>query len=65
MSSRKTASTTDALLPMDHLVHGVKATVIDLGLARMDAGDGTTDIRWTPLDEEIFEGEGQGIALNS
>lgn len=50
---------------MDHLVHGVKATVIDLGLARMDAGDGTTDIRWTPLDEEIFEGEGQGIALNS
>lgn len=43
---------------MDHLVHGVKATVIDLGLARMDAGDFSTNIRWTPLDEEIFEGEG-------
>jgi serine/threonine-protein kinase haspin len=58
VSSRKSASTTDARLPMDHLVHGVKATVIDLGLARMDAGDGSTDIRWTPFDEEIFEGEG-------
>lgn len=43
---------------MDHLAYGVKATVIDLGLARMDAGDDSTDIRWTPLDEEIFEGEG-------
>jgi serine/threonine-protein kinase haspin len=50
---------------MDHLVHGVKATVIDLGLARMDAGDSSTDIRWTALDEEIFEGEGYGVALNS
>ncbi|KAI0276305.1 hypothetical protein BGY98DRAFT_986292 [Russula aff. rugulosa BPL654] len=58
VSSRKSPSTTDAWLSMDHLVHGVKATVIDLGLARMDAGDGSTDIRWTPLDEEIFEGEG-------
>lgn len=58
MSSRKSASITEAWLPMDHLVHGVKATVIDLGLARMDAGDFSTDIRWTPLDEEIFEGEG-------
>jgi serine/threonine-protein kinase haspin len=43
---------------MDHLVHGVKVTVIDLGLARMDVGDFSTDIRWTPFDEEIFEGEG-------
>ena len=50
---------------MDHLGHGVKATVIDLGLARMDAGDSSTDIRWTPFDEEIFEGEGNGIALIS
>jgi serine/threonine-protein kinase haspin len=47
-------------LPMDHPVHGVQATVIDLGLSRMDAcGDGgSTEIRWTPFDEEIFEGEG-------
>jgi serine/threonine-protein kinase haspin len=45
---------------MDHLVHGVKATVIDLGLARMNArtDDGSTEARWTPFDEEIFEGEG-------
>ena len=52
---------------MDHLVHGVKATVIDLGLARMDAlaGDGSTETRWTPFDEEIFEGEGYHIALDS
>ena len=53
-------STPGVWLPMDHLVHGVKATVIDLGLARMDAraDDGSTEIHWTPFDEEIFEGEG-------
>ena len=52
---------------MDHLVHGVKATVIDLGLARMDAhtDDGSTEIRWTPFDEEIFEGEGWRVNLES
>jgi serine/threonine-protein kinase haspin len=52
---------------MDHLVHGVKATVIDLGLARMDtqADDGSTEVCWTPFDEEIFEGEGWIIALDS
>ncbi len=45
---------------MDHVVHGVKATVIDLGLARMDAraSDDSTETRWTPFDEEVFEGEG-------
>jgi len=50
---------------MDHLVYGVKATVIDLGLARMDAraDDGSTEIHWTPFDEEVFEGEGQCITL--
>lgn len=50
-------------LPMDHPVHGVQATVIDLGLSRMDAcGDGgATEIRWTPFDEEIFEGEGEQL----
>lgn len=45
---------------MDDLSHGVEATVIDLGLSRMDAGDGTSgnEIHWTPLDEEVFMGEG-------
>ena len=52
---------------MDHLVYGVKATVIDLGLARMDAhtDDGSTEIHWTPFDEEIFEGRGQCITFLS
>lgn len=44
---------------MDHLSSGVKATVIDLGLARMDADDGPQcTTRWTPFEQEIFEGEG-------
>lgn len=57
---RKNISITGVWLPMDHVVHGVKATVIDLGLARMDAhaSDDSTEIRWTPFDEEVFEGEG-------
>ncbi|TFY83052.1 hypothetical protein EWM64_g948 [Hericium alpestre] len=41
---------------MDHPSAGVKATIIDLGLSRMD--DGEDDTHWTPFDEEIFEGEG-------
>jgi serine/threonine-protein kinase haspin len=41
--------------PMDDLSHGVKATIIDLGLARMNGGDG---VHWTPFDDEIFEGDG-------
>lgn len=51
---------TKGKLPMDHPVHGIEATVIDLGLARMEAEyeDGELDVRWTPFDEEIFEGEG-------
>ena len=51
---------------MDHPAHGVQATVIDLGLARMNAcGDGSlTEICWTPFDEEIFEGEGQWVSFN-
>ncbi|KDQ64363.1 hypothetical protein JAAARDRAFT_27985 [Jaapia argillacea MUCL 33604] len=44
-------------MPMDHSSQGVKATVIDLGLARMDSGDGVTP-HWTPFEEEVFEGEG-------
>ena len=44
---------------MDDLSHGVMATVIDLGLARMDADDAVGHhVRWTPFEEEIFEGEG-------
>ncbi|KAF8622109.1 hypothetical protein AX15_007244 [Amanita polypyramis BW_CC] len=45
---------------MDDPVHGVQATVIDLGLSRMDASDsnGFEKIYWTPFDGEIFMGEG-------
>ena len=45
---------------MDHPSHGVQATLIDLGLSRMDAGDGAQGVavHWTPFDDEIFEGEG-------
>ncbi|CAL1701316.1 unnamed protein product [Somion occarium] len=50
-------STKGKRLTMDDDAHGVRATVIDLGLARMDDGDGV-NVRWTPFDEEIFEGEG-------
>ncbi|OSX59451.1 hypothetical protein POSPLADRAFT_1067204 [Postia placenta MAD-698-R-SB12] len=44
---------------MDDVVHGVEATIIDLGLARMDTTD-TDQIEtyWTQFDEEVFEGEG-------
>jgi serine/threonine-protein kinase haspin len=47
-------------LTMDDPGHGVTATVIDLGLARMDAGDGTggKQVHWTPVDEEVLLGEG-------
>ena len=45
---------------MDHMVHGVRATVIDLGLARMDSHDdgNTVTVQWTTLAEEVFDGEG-------
>lgn len=45
---------------MDDLAHGVRATLIDLGLSRMDAGDGAggEDVHWTPFDDEVFMGEG-------
>lgn len=47
-------------LTMDDVAHGVRVTLIDLGLARMDAGDGCGGemIHWTPFEDEIFEGEG-------
>ncbi|KAF9263705.1 hypothetical protein L218DRAFT_822201, partial [Marasmius fiardii PR-910] len=45
---------------MDDSAHGIRVTVIDLGLARMDAGDGTGGeiVHWTPLDDEVFMGQG-------
>lgn len=48
---------------MDHIAHGVVATVIDLGLSRMDAGDGGDGerVHWTPFDEEVFQGKGNSI----
>ncbi|KAI6130334.1 hypothetical protein EDD16DRAFT_1541687 [Pisolithus croceorrhizus] len=44
---------------MDSTRFGVKTTIIDLGLSRMDAND-TGDQRtyWTSFDDDIFEGEG-------
>lgn len=44
---------------MDHDIHGVRATVIDLGLSRMESDeDSGESVRWTPFDDEVFEGEG-------
>lgn len=43
---------------MDHTAYGVKATVIDLGLARMDAEGESKRTRWTAFEPEVFEGEG-------
>ncbi|KAJ4479254.1 other/Haspin protein kinase [Lentinula aciculospora] len=45
---------------MDDSSLGINVTLIDLGLARMDAGDGQGGeiIHWTPFDEEVFMGEG-------
>jgi len=52
-------------LDMDDVRFGVKATVIDLGLSRMEARDGQgSKTYWTPFDEEIFEGEGQCLTYS-
>ncbi|KAG1783084.1 hypothetical protein EV702DRAFT_959390 [Suillus placidus] len=46
-------------LGMDDVRFGVKTTVIDLGLSRMETTDAQgSKTYWTPFDEEIFEGEG-------
>lgn len=42
---------------MDDPENGVQATIIDLGLSRMD-GSNKIDVHWTPFDEEVFMGEG-------
>jgi serine/threonine-protein kinase haspin len=44
--------------PMDDLRHGLKATIIDLGFSRMGEGNGKKMIHWTPIDDDVFEGEG-------
>lgn len=44
---------------MDDEAHGIEATVIDLGLARMETSDsGDHETHWTPFEKEVFEGEG-------
>ncbi|EMD40955.1 hypothetical protein CERSUDRAFT_91707 [Gelatoporia subvermispora B] len=55
--SQKIRGTSAKKLPMDDVMHGVEATIIDLGLARMNSGE-DDEIHWTPFDEAIFEGEG-------
>ncbi|KAK0190807.1 hypothetical protein F5146DRAFT_569379 [Armillaria mellea] len=52
--------TKKARTSMDDKCHGVQVTLIDLGLSRMDAGDGCGGemIHWTPFDKEIFQGGG-------
>jgi serine/threonine-protein kinase haspin len=52
--------TLSSRLPMDDFAHGVRGTLIDLGLSRMDAGDGAGGerVHWTPFDDEVFMGEG-------
>ena len=42
---------------MDDPEHGVQATIIDLGLSRVN-GSNKADVHWTPFDEEVFMGEG-------
>ncbi|OSD04637.1 hypothetical protein PYCCODRAFT_1386882 [Trametes coccinea BRFM310] len=55
----KTSGRRKTRVSMDDVDHGVLVTIIDLGLARMDAHDGNGHhIHWTPFDEETFEGEG-------
>ncbi|KAJ7682510.1 hypothetical protein DFH06DRAFT_296314 [Mycena polygramma] len=57
-TNRKAAKAPRTL--MDDAAHGVRATLIDLGLSRMDAGDGAGGemVHWTPFEAEIFEGAG-------
>lgn len=61
----QTKPTTAQRVYMDDLAHGVEATIIDLGLSRMDAGDGDSGerVHWTPFDEEMFMGEGKRTSL--
>lgn len=57
-SSRKNAVMMGSLM-MNDPNHGVRATIIDLGLARIDRREsGRDNTYWTPFDAAIFEGEG-------
>ncbi|KAK7054170.1 Other/Haspin protein kinase [Favolaschia claudopus] len=60
VNQNRTKATKASKPLMDDPVHGVRATLIDLGLSRMDAGDGSGGemVHWTPFEEEIFQGEG-------
>jgi serine/threonine-protein kinase haspin len=59
--AESTSRTSTAKVHMDDPSHGVRATIIDLGLSRMNAGDGDSEyvVHWTPFDEEVFMGEGR------
>ena len=63
LTTNQNAKTRGMRVLMDDITHGVVATVIDLGLSRMDAGDGGDGerVHWTPFEEEIFMGEGNSI----
>ena len=50
-------------VPMDDIAHGIETTIIDLGLSRMDSDSAEVEqVHWTPLEDEIFEGEGGPLA---
>ncbi|KAI0375861.1 hypothetical protein BV20DRAFT_1040419 [Pilatotrama ljubarskyi] len=56
---KKSTARTKTRTSMDDPDLGVLVTIIDLGLARMDAHDADGQgVHWTPFDEETFEGEG-------
>ncbi|GJJ07172.1 hypothetical protein Clacol_001372 [Clathrus columnatus] len=57
-SSPKRRSKQHEMLPMDHPLLGISVTIIDMGLARMNAINCKDKIYWTPFDDVIFEGEG-------
>lgn len=44
---------------MNDSANGIRVTLIDLGLARMDVTNGKkAKVLFTPFDEETFEGTG-------
>lgn len=56
MSKLTNEKTLHQVMPLDDVRHGIKATIIDLGLARIDQG--SSGIYFSPFDDETFEGEG-------
>lgn len=53
-------------VPMDSVVYGVQATIIDLGLSRMEARDCSQKVvHWTPFENCIFDGEGASISAEN